>query len=168
MSLTFTNRAQEITYRKVDDYLRQSAFFKNACRSDPDRPHFTLRYGSTMVEVEVLPWEVHPWEERDLAIVRASSCVTIGSGIDCELMHYLLAENRRMRFGAFHLDEANQVIFAHTVLGGENMDLLELQTCILSVVTIADTYDDLIVAKFGGKRFKESLAAAIVDEPVAG
>ena len=32
------------------------------------------------------------------------------------------------------------------------MDLMELQTCILSVVTIADTYDDLIIQKFGGQR----------------
>jgi hypothetical protein len=29
---------------------------------------------------------------------------------------------------------------------------MELQTCILSVVTIADTYDDLIVERFGGQR----------------
>lgn len=168
MSLIFANHAQEITYHKVADYLRRSTLFKATLQANPDCPQFNLLYGSTMVEVEVLPWEVHPWEERDLAIVRASSCVTIGSGIDCDLMHYLLAENRRMRFGAFHLDEANQVVFAHTVLGGENMDLLELQTCILSVVTIADTYDDLIVEKFGGKRFKESLTTGIADERIAG
>ncbi|WP_448561317.1 T3SS (YopN, CesT) and YbjN peptide-binding chaperone 1 [Trichothermofontia sp.] len=166
MPLTFTNHAQAVTYRKVDDYLRQSTLFKTNLRPDPDRPKFNLLYGSTLVEVEVLPWEVHPWEERDLAIVRAASCVTIGSGIGCDLMHYLLAENRRMRFEAFHLDEANQVIFAHTILGGENMDLLELQTCILSVVTIADTYDDLIVEKFGGQRFK-ALRAARAGERVA-
>ncbi len=40
----------------------------------------------------------------------------------------------------------------HVLLGGENMDLMELQTCILSVVTIADTYDDLIIKRFGGQR----------------
>jgi len=32
------------------------------------------------------------------------------------------------------------------------MDLMELQTRILSVVTIADTYDDIITEKFGGQR----------------
>jgi hypothetical protein len=27
---------------------------------------------------------------------------------------------------------------------------MELQTCILAVVTIADTYDDILTEKFGG------------------
>jgi hypothetical protein len=84
---------------------------------------------------------------------------TIGSNIDHELMHFLLTENRRMRFGAFHLDDANQVLFAESVLGGENMDLMELQTCILSVVTIADTYDDVIAQRFGGQRAIDRLQA---------
>jgi len=39
-------------------------------------------------------------------------------------------------------------LFANSILGGENMDLMELQTRILSVVTIADTYDDIITEKF--------------------
>jgi hypothetical protein len=108
----------------------------------------------------VLPWEVHPWEKADLATVRATSCVTIGSTIDYDLMHFLLTENRRMRFGAFHLDDANQVLFSESVLGGENMDLMELQTCILSVVTIADTYDDMIAQRFGGYRAIDQLAKA--------
>jgi len=33
-----------------------------------------------------------------------------------------------MRFGAFQLGNANQVLFANSILGGENMDLMELQT----------------------------------------
>jgi hypothetical protein len=65
-----------------------------------------------------------------------------------------------MRFGAFHLDDANQVLFSESVLGGENMDLMELQTCILSVVTIADTYDDMIAQRFGGYRAIDQLAQA--------
>jgi hypothetical protein len=67
-------------------------------------------------------------------------------------MRYLLSENSRMRFGAFQLGKSDEVLFGNSVLGGENMDLMELQTCILSVVTIADTYDDWIVDRFGGKR----------------
>ena len=67
-------------------------------------------------------------------------------------MHFLLTENRRMRFGAFHLDDTDQILFAESVLGGDNMDLMELQTCILSVATIADTYDDIITNRFGGCR----------------
>ena len=50
-------------------------------------------------------------------------------------------------------------MFAHTILGGEHMDLMELQTCILSVVTIADTYDDIIAKRFGGQRASDRLGA---------
>jgi len=58
-------------------------------------PKFDLTYGSTRVAVEVLAWEVHPWDTRE-AIVKACSCVTVGTRIDAELMQYLLSENRRM------------------------------------------------------------------------
>ena len=37
---------------------------------------------------------------------------------------------------------------------------MELQTCILSVVTIADTYDDMIAQRFGGYRAIDPLAQA--------
>ncbi len=156
MALSFVSTVQALTYTKVADYLQNSSLFQNSLRAYPDLPKFDILYGSTLVEVEVLPGEVHPWEKADLATVRATSCVTIGSTIDQDLLYFLLTENRRMRFGAFHLDEANQVLFAESVLGGENMDLMELQTCILSVVTIADTYDDIIAQRFGGYRALDS------------
>jgi hypothetical protein len=152
MALPFANTVQAVTYEKVETYLKQATLFKDALRCYPDAPQFDILYGSTLVEIEVLPWEEHPWESSELAIVRATSCVTVGSSLNTELMQFLLSENRRMRFGAFHLDEAGQVRFAESVLGGDNMDLMELQTCILAVVTIADTYDDLIASKFGGHR----------------
>lgn len=158
MTRPFANDVQSLTYEKVADYLQQSTLFRESLRIYDHQPRFDILYGSTLVEVEVLPWEVHPWEQGDLATVRATSCVTVGSSISHELMHYLLNENRRMRFGAFHLDDANQVLFAESVLGGDNMDLMELQTCILSVVTIADTYDDVIAQRFGGRRAIDQMA----------
>lgn len=163
MAISFVNDVQSFTYSKVANYLQGATLFKDLMRVDPHIPKFDLRYGSTQVEVEVLPCEVHPWEARDLATVRATSCVTIGSRIGPELMRFLLLENRRMRFGAFHLDEAGQVLFAESVLGGDNMDLMELQTCILSVVTIADTYDDIIAERFGGQRAVDRLSKRVGD-----
>jgi len=152
MAISFASQTQELTYTKVADYLKTSTLFQNAVDSSHTEPRFDLTYGSAHVAVEVLTWDVHPWDERELAIVRACSCVTVGSDLGLELMDFLLAENHRMRFGAFHRGPEGEVFFSHAVLGGEGMDLMELQTCILSVVTIADTYDDLIVEKFGGQR----------------
>ncbi len=159
MTLSFQSTVQGLTYQKVLDYLQGAALFKDTLRTYPDQPKFDVLYGSALIEIEVFPWEVHPWDEADLATVRATSYVTVGSNLDCDLMQFLLTENRRMRFGAFHLDEAGQVVFSESILGGENMDLMELQTCILSVVTIADTYDDIIASKFGGQRASDRLSA---------
>ena len=152
MAMPAPTSVEALTYQKVLDYLKSSTLFKNSLRTYPDQPKLDVLYGSAMVEIEVLPWDVHPWDETDLATVRATSCITVGSSINDELMHYLLDENRRMRFGAFSLDEAGQVLFSESILGGDNMDLMELQACILSVVTIADTYDDMIARRFGGQR----------------
>ncbi|NEQ28341.1 MAG: YbjN domain-containing protein [Microcoleus sp. SIO2G3] len=152
MSIVFANSTQELTYTKVADYLKTS-LFRHSMRSHSDQPKFDLLYqDATLIEVEVLPWSINPWNEDELAIVKASSCVSIGSEGETKLMQYLLSENRKMRFGAFQLDEAGQVLFTHTVLGGENMDLLELQTCILAVAAIATTYQDLITDQFGGQQ----------------
>ncbi|WP_008307709.1 T3SS (YopN, CesT) and YbjN peptide-binding chaperone 1 [Leptolyngbya sp. PCC 6406] len=152
MAISFESPVQAVTYHKVLDYLQQSSLFRESLRIYDNRPKFDILYGATLAEIEVLPWEDHPWQTTELATVRATSCVTVGSSLKEDLMYFLLTENRRMRFGAFHLDEAGQVLFAESVLGGDNMDLMELQTCILSVVTIAHTYEDLIAEKFGGHR----------------
>ena len=157
----FTNQTQAVTYEKVADYLNSSRLFKDSMRALADRPKFDLLYNSTMVEVEVIPWEVHPWDSNDMVLVRASSCVTIGTKMDTELMHYLLSENHRMQFGAFQLDDSNNVVFSESVLGGDNLDLVELQTCILCVAAIADTYDDIIAERFGGLRAIDRLSVPI-------
>jgi hypothetical protein len=158
MSLSFVNHAHDVTYQRVADYLAAS-MFKDTMRALPDSPRFCLLYNqATLIEVDVLPWEVHPWENSELALVRAASHLTVGTYQSAELTQFLLAENRKMRFGAFQLDEAGQIVFAHTILGGDDMDMLEVQTCILSVAAIATTYDDIISEKFGGGRaFERSL-----------
>ena len=152
MAISFSNPTQALTYRKVAEYLTTSELFKNSVQTVPDQPKFDLIYGSTRIGIRVLVWEINPWNTPELTIVRACSCVTVGSRIDAELTEYLLRENLRMRFGAFQLGDRNEIFFAHNILGGENLDLMELQTCILSVVTIADTYDDIIIEQFGGQR----------------
>jgi hypothetical protein len=128
------------------------------------RPKFNLIYGSIKVGIRVLGWEVNPWETPELAIVRACSCITVGSHITLELTEYLLRENLRMRFGAFQLGDNNEIFFAHNILGGEQLDVMELQTCILAVVTIADTYDDILTAKFGGVSPRLAMAQVESDQ----
>jgi glutaredoxin-related protein len=156
MSIAFINYTQELTYRKVTDYLTTSDLFKNNLQVADNEPKFDLVYGSSRVGIRVIVWEVNPWDMPELVIVRACSCLTVGSDITPELTEYLLRENLRMRFGAFQLGDQNEIFFAHNILGGEHLDLMELQTGILAVVTIADTYDEILTERFGGSRATDS------------
>jgi hypothetical protein len=149
--MNFTNAAQELSYTRVDDYLKTSVF-KADLRRCVSNPHFDLRYkDNTIIEVDILPWENHPYPDLELAIVRASSGITLGSGPTLELMRFLLLETSKMRFGSFQIDDAGTVFFVNRILGGQNMDLVELETCILAVAAIANEYEDIITHKFGGQ-----------------
>lgn len=144
-ALQFASEAQEATYKKVKDYLEASSMFKDAMRVVEDETRFDIIHENRVVRVEILPWQVNPWDKgSELAIVRASSRLTLGGVVDAQLMHHLLRENARMRFGAFQLDDQDEVVFSDSVLGGSNMDLFEMQTCILAVATVAVTYDSII------------------------
>ena len=160
-ALSFASETEKLTYEKIAEYLSNSTLFRDTVRFSETHPRFDLTYGSAHVNVEVLPWEVHPWEERELVLVHVVSCVTFHTEMTAELMEFLLRENQRMRFGAFHLGEEGEVLFSNKILGGEEMGLLELQSSILAVVTIADTYDDIIATKFGGQRASDQILGVL-------
>ncbi|MEM7063010.1 MAG: hypothetical protein AAF572_07595 [Cyanobacteria bacterium P01_B01_bin.77] len=150
--MKFANSAQELTYERVQDYLNTS-LFKQTVRASEKQPYFDLLYqDTTLIELQILPWETHPYPDMDLAIVRACSCVAIGCGPELDLLRFLLDENRKMRFGSFQTGEAGTVFFANRILGGKHMDPMELEVCLLSVGAIATRYSDLIIDKFAGQR----------------
>ncbi|MEO1132060.1 MAG: hypothetical protein AAFX40_05055 [Cyanobacteria bacterium J06639_1] len=145
MAVQFASKAQEVTYAKVKEYLEASTMFRDAMRVVEDESRFDIIHEHRVVRVEILPWQVNPWDKgSELAIVKASSRLTMGGYVDPKHMRHLLQENARMRFGAFQLNDRDEVVFADTVLGGESMDLFEMQTCILAVATVAVTYDSII------------------------
>ncbi|MEO0852460.1 MAG: hypothetical protein AAFY15_03000 [Cyanobacteria bacterium J06648_11] len=145
MAVQFASKAQAVTYAKVKEYLEASTMFKDAMRVVEGESRFDIIYEDRVVRVEILPWQVNPWDKgSELAIVRASSRLTMGGFVDPKHMHHLLQENARMRFGAFQLNENDDVVFADTVLGVESMDLFEMQTCILAVATVATAYTNII------------------------
>ena len=150
--MKFTNGAQELTYERVQDYL-QGSVFKQTVRASSQQPCFDLLYqDTTLIELYILPWETHPYPDKELAIVRASSCVAIGCGPEFTVLRFLLDENRKMRFGSFQTDEAGTVFFANRILGGKHMDTTELEVCLLSVGAIASRYSDIMIDKFDGHR----------------
>ncbi len=56
-----------------------------------------------------------------------------------------------MRFGAFGVDQDNDIFFEHTIVGS-SCDKDELKASILAVVYTADQYDEQITQKWGGQR----------------
>ncbi|HOD05119.1 MAG TPA: YbjN domain-containing protein, partial [Anaerolineaceae bacterium] len=88
---------------------------------------------------------------EDDATITTRAYVVTGVELTPDLMHFLLRENDRMRFGAFGVDQDNDIFFEHTIVGS-TCDMEELKSSVLAVVYTADQYDDQIIQKWGGQR----------------
>lgn len=68
-----------------------------------------------------------------------------------DLQSHLLRENAEMRFGAFSVNDAGDILFEHTIVGS-TCDPNELEASVHAVLAAADNYDDQIVQRWGGER----------------
>ena len=141
--MEFAHAAHQATYEKVSTWMRE--LFGEMASARPDIPSFALCMGSAWVQVSVMPWG------DDDATVNARSWVVRGPDLTPELMSLLLHENDKMRFGAFGLDNDNDVFFEHAIVGS-SAEKNELRATIMAVLTTADTYDDQIRSRWGGQR----------------
>ena len=88
--------------------------------------------------------------------VRIWSITNVEMKVDDELTRYVATENGNLLFGVLHLAEDQPaVVLGHTLLG-EFLNRRELETAIGAVAEAADAYDDVIKARFGGRRFGET------------
>ena len=110
-----------------------------------DYPSFSIRFGSAVVVVSVREWG------DDDATISVFSWVITGAEITSELMEFLLKKNYNMRFGAFSIDDENDIHFEHTIVGS-SIDKAELQASVMGVANIADSFDDEIKERWGGNR----------------
>jgi hypothetical protein len=129
-------------FRKVDDKL------------------YVVHQGSAYVTISVLP--VAPDAEKSRGghharpVVRIYARVVTGVRPEPSLLRQLMVLNTRMRFGAFaYHPDGNVILFAHSMLGGEEMDEKELLATVTDVALIADAYDDRIAARYGGMRMQD-------------
>ena len=110
-----------------------------------DEPLFIINLGSAVASTRVIPWG------EDDALITTRSYVVTNIEITPELAYYLLRENNEIYFGRFALDPENDIVFEHSLVGS-SCDRVELKHSVMTVVRLADTYDDQIVARWGGKR----------------
>jgi len=113
-----------------------------------DAPRFTVREGSTVADVLVMPWG----DER--AVVGVRAWVIMGAELTPELMKYLLLENNQFVLGGFGIDDEDDIFFAHSLLAND-LDKAELRATISAVKGTADRYDDEIQKRWGGQRMAD-------------
>ena len=142
----FEHAVQEETFRKVKEYLGE--LFEEPYH-DPENDHFYVRYGTTVLEISVEP---HGTEEAVVVIM--SYCVQ-DVEIAEDLLLGLLELNHQMSCGAFSL-VGNDIFYAHSLFG-RSLDPRDLLRAITVVATVADDYDDRIVARYGGQTALERI-----------
>ncbi|MGK7891000.1 MAG: YbjN domain-containing protein [Leptolyngbyaceae cyanobacterium] len=143
-TMEFETAAQKRCHDKVAQWM--DTLFSDVPWEPLDQePGFSLFMGSALAEVHIYPWG------DDDSVVNISSLVVSGADLSCDLQTFLLQENDQLRFGAFALNEAGDVLFQHTIVGS-TCDPTELEASVREVLEIADDYDDKIVARWGGQR----------------
>lgn len=142
----FQHAVQEETFHKVREYLDE--LFEEPYH-DPENDHFYVRYGTTVLEISVEPYG------PDEAVVTIMSYCVQDVEMQEDLMVGLLELNHQLPCGSFSV-VGNDIFFAHS-LYGKNLEPRDLLRAINSVATLADDYDDRIVAKYGGQTALEKI-----------
>ena len=142
----FHTQCQEEVYRQVKTYLDElvDEHFDDASHCD-----FYLKYGSTVLEISI-----NPWEEDDAVIEVLAFCVK-GCQPSLELLQELLELNTEILLGAFSM-VGDEIFFSHSFLG-RRLRPEQLIASLDMVASTSDEYDEQIVSKYGGETALERL-----------
>lgn len=140
--MEFQTQAQQECHTKVAGWMDE--LFEQIPWEKLDEPGFGLFMGSAWVEVRVYPWQ-------EDSVINIRSTVVSGANMAADLQSHLLRENAEMRFGAFSVNDAGDILFEHTIVGS-TCDPNELEASVHAVLAAADNYDDQIVQRWGGER----------------
>jgi hypothetical protein len=142
----FEHAVQEATFRKVKEYLGE--LFEEPYH-DPENDHFYVRYGTTVLEISV-----EPYGPEEAMVTIMSYCVQ-DVEVEDDLLLGLLELNHQLLCGSFSV-VGNDIFFAHSLFGS-SLEPRDLLRAITSVATLADDYDDRIVARYGGQTALEKI-----------
>jgi hypothetical protein len=144
--MEFEHEVHEETFNRLKEYLGE--LFEEPYH-DPENDHFYVRYGTTVLELSVVPYGT---EEAIVSIM--SYCVQDVELAE-ELLLGLLELNHQVPCGAFSL-VGNDIFFSHSLFG-RSLEARDLLRAINVVATVADDYDDRIVARYGGQTALERI-----------
>jgi hypothetical protein len=142
----FHTQCQEEVYRQVKSYLDELV---EEHFDDADHCDFYLKYGSTVLEISI-----DPYEEDDAVIEILAFCVQ-GVEQTFELMAELLRLNAEVPLGAFSM-VGHDIFYSHAFLG-RRLRPEQLIASLDSVASISDLYDEHLVARYGGETALERL-----------
>jgi Putative bacterial sensory transduction regulator len=142
----FHTQCQEEVYRQVKSYLDELV---DEHFDDADHCDFYLKYGSTVLEISI-----HPYQEDDAVIEVLAFCVQ-GVEPSFELMRELLRINSEVALGAFSM-VGDDVFFSHSFLG-RRVRPEQFIASLDIVANVSDEYDEQIVSNFGGETALERL-----------
>ncbi len=141
--MKFKTSGQEEIYNRILPWMHE--LFGESLVVFEDEPLLIVNFGSAVASTRVVPWY------KDETLITTRSYVVTDIQITPELSYYLLRENNSIYFGRFAYDAENDIVFEHSLVGTA-CDRLALNHSVITVVRIADTYDDEIVARWGGQR----------------
>lgn len=141
--MEFKTAPQQACYERITPWMHE--LFGDSVVTFEDEPLFIVNFGSAVASTRVVAWG------DDEALITTRSYVVTDLEITQELSYYLLRENNGIYFGRFALDAENDIVFEHSLVGS-SCDQVELKHSVMTVVRLADNYDDEIVARWGGKR----------------
>jgi hypothetical protein len=138
--MDFEDEVHKETFDKLQEYLGE--LFEEPYH-DPESDHFYVRYGTTVLEISV-----EPYDAEEAVIIIMSYCVQDVELAE-DLLLGLLELNHQVPCGAFSLVDSD--IFFSYSLFGRSLNPRDLLRAITAVATVADDYDDRIVARYGGQ-----------------
>ncbi len=145
----FHTHCQEEVYRQVKTYLDELV---EEHFDDADHCDFYLKYGSTVLEISI-----DPYEEDDAVIEILAFCVQ-GVEQTFELSSELLRLNAEVPLGAFSM-VGQDIFYSHSFLG-RRLRPEQLIASLDSVASISDLYDERLVARYGGETALERLRSS--------
>jgi len=143
---TFHTQCQEEVYRQVKSYLDELV---DEHFDDAEHCDFYLKYGSTVLEISI-----DPYEEDDAVIEVLAFCV---QGVDptFDLAQELLRLNSEVLLGAFSMVDSD-IFFSHSFLG-RRLRPEQLIASLETVASVSDEYDEQLVEAYGGETALERL-----------
>jgi hypothetical protein len=154
MAIEFSSLNQQDAYERLKRLFEAGS---RPFRVGLDRPYFLVDGESAVVQAWVQ-------QAGDSIIIRVISWVVLGAtSSDPELLRLLLRKNAALNLGAFGVDEEGDICLSHGFLGAD-CEPAQLWASLDAILSVADSMDDEIVARWGGHR---AIEPVLKDPPPA-